>query len=159
MGGEVWAEMLDQWMVEEFDAWEKALAHQARVTGASPGVWPHPCAPGGLPVGWHVRYAHGVPGNEVMVVERAGGGWTMVLHWTDAAGDPTSMKWWHTTSTVAGLYQATASRAHRHSGPEQAVRDYLLTMYDLTDPAEEAEVTLVGLGARITVYPKALTEQ
>lgn len=148
--------------------------------------FPSPAREGGLPEGWHVRshtcYArHGDteptrpeeftdtkrPGFETAVIERADGGWSMVFHTPDAVYGrdnvevPTTRLWESTSLTLAGLYADAVllldSAGRRGARPERDLRAYLLSLYDLTNPVEEAEATLIGLGAPVTVFPKAAT--
>lgn len=53
---------------------------------------------------------------------------------------------------------STAAEALGETGPERNLRDYLLTCYDMSDPVEAVEATLVGLGGRVTMLPRMLTE-
>lgn len=169
-------------MEAEVAAWEQTLpqydhrlepdvatAVAVRVKGGSrmqhSPVYPHPCEPGGMPDGWVAHHVHhqtaAINGEEVVddliLVERTGGGWTMMLHWTQMGGSTATVKWRYASLTLAGLYAKTAVPAHQGTAVERHLRAYIVSRYDLSDPTEAAEVTLLGLGAPITVMPRALS--
>jgi hypothetical protein len=150
-------------------------------SGQGTAVFPHPTETGGLPKGWVVRgrsegsllsSSQKPPLGqmvETFLVERAGGtggGWGLVSHGlhpffrhqdiplTD------SILWVHNADTLIGLYewaQRTVALDPALDAPERHIRESFLAHYDLNDPIEAAEATLLGLGARLTVLPKALT--
>jgi hypothetical protein len=172
-----WADSAVRMLAElEFRAFEETLPADTpkpdatgRLFKADHAVYPHPAEAGGLPGGWHIRWSATYVGNpdstsEAFIVERANGGWTMVFHLVPSRRPltPKTNLWELAAVTMEGLYalalKETVDKAGRPVSPvaEHTLRDYILTRYDLTDPVEEAEATLVGLGARITVFPRAL---
>lgn len=157
---------VEQVMAEEWEDWEITSAMRATVT---PAVTPHPTQPGGLPDGWTVRPAAvaasvrqpeqtaGLPESDVMVVERAGGGWTMVMRWLDTSTrTPRTNKWSHAAATLEELYASAHPEEWKRRFFETLLHDYIVAHYDPADEADAAEAALVGLGARVTVFPKAL---
>jgi hypothetical protein len=154
---------VEQVMAEEFDEWQIEDAMQATMT-------PHPTQPGGLPDGWTVRPSPtstltssggtnetGPPSNDVVVVERAGGGWTMVMRWLETNDrTPRTNKWSHAAATLEELYASTHPTAWKERFFETRLHDYIVAFYDPTDTDDAAEMTLVGLGARVAIFPKAL---
>lgn len=158
-------ERVERRMSAEFAAWEAALEHRTRPGRSTVrwAVYPHPSAPGGLPSGWQVRYSpepapHDDDRHEVVIIERAGGGWTMVVHWVDVAGHRHTEKWLHSSLTLTGLYATLGTGMWTLALAEATLTDFIVSHYNLSDPTEAAEATLVGLGARITVFPRALVE-
>jgi hypothetical protein len=158
-------ELVEHVMHDEFAAWEDALVcpdggkvarlPDGNIARRPAPVYPHPGAPGGLPEGWEIRWHH-AGAVDAFVVERAGGGWTMVICWDDAAGKPRAVKCPHSAMTLPGLHKATATGGWTTAASEQALNAFIASFYDLTDPVEAAAATLVGLGAPITVFPRAL---
>lgn len=178
-----WSKPLMDVMAEEFEDWELSLAMDASDMTAI--VSAHPTQPGGLPDGWTVvpsRHAThledsdarttdaAVDGEtsaetykerrlrtEVLVIKRVAGGWTMVMRWIDAKDDtPRTSKWTHAAATLEELYDSIHPTLWRERFFDSRLHDYIVGFYDPADPDDAAEMTLVGLGARVTVFPKAL---
>jgi hypothetical protein len=131
-------------------------------------VFPHPNEPDSLPPGWVVQFSapYLVGGREpgmcdVFLIERVvGGGWGVVFHTVRDTEhrEGQTVLWDYHAAVFQELYDDALeeSRAGRRWA-ETLLRGYLLTCYDMDDPTEEAEATLVGLGGHITVFPSCLT--
>jgi hypothetical protein len=108
---------------------------------------------------------------ETFIVEREQGGWGMLMHSArfterflcglEGQVVPTTRMWTRTAPTMWSLYAGDehSSSTGLEGGPgmDRDIRDFIVSCYDLTDPVEEAEATLVGLGAPITVMPGSLS--
>jgi hypothetical protein len=168
----------------EFQAFGDALPHvwldpfpnDPNRTGRSRPVCPHPGEPGGVPEGWRIRWhgedrhmkMDGLPTKvEAFVVERIAGGWALLffhpfrLYGVEEASVPTTMMWAFTSPTAQELYEVALEETGRGDADWTAVegdlRAFIATEYDMTDEAEAAEATLIGLGGPITVFPSSLT--
>lgn len=134
--------------------------------GASRPVFSHPRQPGGLPEGWHVRWStpyqgmNPAGGYEMFLIERDNGGWTIAFHLTTLLRPdfPKTNLWEGAASSFEELYERVTSgqRPVLPHTTETTLSGFILPYYDLTDPTEAAEATLVGLGAPATVLPRAL---
>jgi hypothetical protein len=131
----------------------------------------HPAEPGGLPAGWvlmargeTLRFANPVGSftNEVCLVHRRAGGWGLVLHQVCSDRPACTVMLGMAEASVPLLYEELRSLCAHPALVEAAgldtIRSYILTRYDLTDPDEAAEATLVGLGAPVSMFPRSLTE-
>jgi hypothetical protein len=174
---ELWVEKLAMAMDAEFAAWTSSLlwSNGAGLTiSAGPPVrefnkrvYPHPTAEGGLPDGWDLTWLSERPASyapavaqphQMGVVHRRAGGWALLLYRTKKrAGRTETNLWIRGYPTAANLYEG-AMLANRAEVAVEEVRRFVISCYDLTDPVEEAEATLIGLGGPITVFPRALTE-
>lgn len=129
----------------------------------------HPTEAGGLPEGWQVCWHAIYPPAlaetdgtdlEVFVVRRLKGGWGVMFHEANGRGAKETTLWEPVASTLRELYTAACAAAKNGPGSvgmEREVRDFIASRYDLTDPVEAAEATLVGLGAPVTVMPRSLS--
>jgi hypothetical protein len=152
-------------MVAEFEVWEKALPWQnanGDVAFRSTGpvrVFPHMSEEGGLPEGWEACWLSDHPSEArypytACVVRRTAGGWGLLF-----SREGTTKMWVHGFRTVGNLYETA-----RTAGPDNTalagmvhpISAFIVSHYDLTDEAEAAEATVVGLGGLVTVLPRPL---
>jgi hypothetical protein len=111
--------------------------------------------PVGLPAGWQVRAQTRGPqenlwgGPRALLVSRKWGGWAIMHRYDNHQDGSVSRASLHShDATIMGLYDQNPS--------SELIRDFIAKHYNHDDPAEAAEVTLVGLGARPQLMPAAL---
>lgn len=159
-------------MSVEFDDYARSRGDDARTR-----PFPRPMLPGGRPAGWQVRWEqrspetdpgigrlarrrHRLERMDVVVVERDGSGWGLLVHALDTKHIPFTTLYDTAALDPISLYrtvEALASLSADVAGPERTLREFLLTHYDLTDPTEEAVATMAALGAPVRHFPKSLT--
>jgi hypothetical protein len=158
----------------EYHAWRRSRRDQARDAGLPVPDVPLPSSPEGLPPGWQIR-AH-LADPDVMgidmdyyLIERVDGGWVVLEHETGqlTPNGPASTSLFETVGvTVADIYERAVRRkqqgADEHGRPYDQVRwpvDRMVAAYiaahyyDMDDPEQAGEATLVGLGAPLAMMP------
>lgn len=152
----------------EFSAW-RDLPRRPRPEGLFPPL-DHE---GGLPAGWQVQVEAPLEqvnswsvAPSVALVRREAGGWLIVNHLvhpktSDRAGG-TETLFGQGEPTLSDLYAlicaaADTTRDHYWAAPiEEMMRAFIAEHYNLDDPTEAAEATLVALGGRPQLMPTAL---
>lgn len=153
-------------MRAEFDDWVETL----RDTQGTP-MYPDALEPGGLPTGWtpcaHVLTPSRNKWDNMVtayLITRKAGGWAVMYHRVNPVVGGSS-------DTLIGDYEQSLRVLYndiRHYAQgarststnwvliEEMMRSFIATQYDLDDPTEAAEATLVALGGPLRLLPRAL---
>lgn len=162
------ADFLRSVLAAEHAQWDTDLRARAGVAASAEFEHPFPAEPDGLPGGWVIRWYLPYKGLHFFLVERQYGGWCALIHSTtketSLAGPVDETLWglYAQTAEVAGegepvaLTDLTGPVARLNHPIEAVVRDYALSFYDDTDPAEATEAARVRPGGRLALLPRAL---
>lgn len=152
-------------MVREFDEWRGTVPRWlVSIGGPAERSQPHPepIQPGGLPRGWTTRAVlrEFQPEADLHLVCREGGGVGLLRHERDLHR---TMRIFSMADNLVDLdtrlFERYPPGANEDQGLLGGVRDWvrgvLVALYDLADPEEAAEATLLALSGRVRTPPRA----